>query len=101
MIGEVEVVRCEHGDNAGHRLGIIGVDRLDPGVRDGRPDERDVQEPLDVEVVEILDFTGEDAGILPADHRVPENRTGRDRNGLGHVPCASCRDCGGTLTRHL
>ena len=54
MVGEVEVAGGVHGDDAGHRPGVVEVDRLDPRVRDRRPDERDVQQPVDLEVVEIL-----------------------------------------------
>ena len=64
-------------DHAGHGPGVVGVDALDPGVGDRRAHERDVEQSGDGEVVVVLRGTGEDAGILPAQHRVAEDRSGR------------------------
>ena len=91
MVREVEVTGDVHRDDTGHLPRLVDFEHLDAHVRDRRPHERDVQQPVDLEIVEVLRRTDEDPGVLPPDHRVPENRSR-----LRHGP--SCRECGRTLT---
>jgi hypothetical protein len=79
---EPEVGGRVHGGDARHRGGIGDVDRLDPGVGDGRADEGEVEEPLDGLVVEVRRLADEDARVLGAADRVPEDGP-RSRHGPG------------------
>ena len=50
------------------------VARHSGGVGDGGPDEGDVEQPVDLQVVVVLGHPGQDPRVLLAEHRVPENR---------------------------
>jgi hypothetical protein len=72
---EVEVVGRVHGDDARHRHCVARVDRLDAGMGHRRPDERQMEQTFDLEVVEVLGVAAQDARVLGAPHRVAEDRS--------------------------
>jgi hypothetical protein len=90
LVGKLQIVGGVHGDDAVHLSRVARVDRLDACVRDRRPHEREMEEPVDRQIVEIVRLTGEDPRVLLATDRVPENRARRR-----HLPSLSRR--GGTL----
>jgi hypothetical protein len=63
---EVDVGAGEHADDAGRRAGLPDVDRLDAGVCEWRPDEREMQRSDQVEVVGVAGAAREEGRILHA-----------------------------------
>src|SRR5207248_1746146 len=57
-----------HGDDARHGLGGGAVDGTDAGVGVGTADEGEVQGTGDVQVVDEAGLTGEQLGVLLAEH---------------------------------
>jgi hypothetical protein len=47
-------------------------------MRDRRSDERDVEQALDIEIVEVSGLAAQDPGILRAPDGVAEDRSGGD-----------------------
>src|SRR5262249_11620281 len=77
---EVERVGRVHSDDPGHACGRGRADGLDPGVRDRRPNERDVQQTVDLQIVEVAGVPAQDARVLRPEHGVAEDGSG----GGGH-----------------
>ena len=62
----LEVLAGEDGDDARGLRGLRRVDALDPRVREGRAQDRDVRHPGQLEVVEVLRRAGDQARVLDA-----------------------------------
>ena len=75
MGGDLEVVGGVDADHARHVLGVVDLDAVDRGVSDGRADEVDVAETLDLHVVEVLLGALEERGVLSAEDGVAEDRS--------------------------
>ena len=76
---KAEVRSRRHRGDAGHPGSLGGVDRPDPCVRNRGPHEREVQDAVDGEVVHIGGPTGQEVGVLDAEHDVSEQRSGHLR----------------------
>ena len=82
--GEVERLEGGPGDDRPHlrvRLRLAGVDRHDPGVRDGAAQDRGVQHAGDDEVVEVVPLATQEAGVLLAEHPAEADRVARRAGG--------------------
>jgi hypothetical protein len=69
---ELEVVAGEDRVDARRLLGGRGVDRDDPGVRLGRPDDGHVEHPREHEVVHVTAAPGDHPGVLLATQRLAD-----------------------------
>ena len=89
------VVGGEHGDDAGRRGGVGGVDATDPRVRHLRADEHRMQRVGEVEIGDESAGAEQQLGIFRAKHPRAENRTCHRRNLsnasmtrlVGETPC--------------
>ena len=62
----LEILASKDGQNARHRLGRLGVDRLDPAMRHGRADKDRIGLAVQRHVVGVNPATGQKADILAA-----------------------------------
>ena len=68
VLGELQGVRCVHRDDSGHLLGLGDTDRTDPGVGGGRSHEREREDAVDLQVVDVRREPSEQRGVLnPSD----------------------------------
>ena len=58
--------------DARRRLGARHVDTLEPGMRHGCPEQREVQHALELDVVDVVPGAAHEARVLLAQHRVSE-----------------------------
>jgi hypothetical protein len=62
----LQIGRGEHGDHAGQRLRLAGIDLPDPGMAVGRADEIAVQHAGQLQIVDIVALALGEADVLDA-----------------------------------
>ena len=63
----------DHGDDAGQRLGLRGVDALDVGMGVGTAQNGGVRHAMEFDIVEVVTFAGDQLGIFAALERLPDH----------------------------
>jgi hypothetical protein len=81
----VEVAPCEHAHDAGQRLSGRGVNAQDHGSSDVAADECAVKHPREDDVVDVAAMAGEEAPVLLALDRLPDEAGGDRAERLDHA----------------